>query len=75
MLKNPPANAGDIRDMSSTHQEDSVEEGMATPQVFLSGESKDIGAWQAIAHRVTKSQTLKQLSVHAHTLWSAERRI
>ena len=28
----------------------------------------DRGAWQAMVHRVTKSQTqLRQLSVHAHT--------
>ena len=30
---------------------------------------KDIGAWQATVHKATKSQTLKLLSTHAHTLW------
>ena len=45
----------------------------------------DRGAWQAMVHRVAKSQTqLKQLSVHTHThthtvggclLWNASRLI
>ena len=46
-------------------QEDPLEEGMATTQVFLPGKSHEWGAWQATAHRVQKSQThLKRLSTH-----------
>ena len=40
MVKSPPANAGDIRDVCrSLGQEDPLEEGMATRPVFLPGES------------------------------------
>ena len=36
--------------------------------VFLPGKSQDRGAWQAIVHRVEKSQIrLRQLSTQAHT--------
>ena len=38
-------------------QEDPLKEGMTTTLVFLPGESKDTGAWQAIVHGVTKSWT------------------
>ena len=59
MEKNPPANAGDIRDMGSIpDQEDPLEEGMATHSSVL--------AWRitwtekpsgTTVHGVTKSQT------------------
>ena len=40
MVKNPPANTGDIRDVHrSLGREDPLEEGMATTPVFLPGES------------------------------------
>ena len=40
MVKNPPANAGDLRDAGSIPGSGrSLEKGMATPLVFLSGES------------------------------------
>ena len=44
-----------------------LEEGTATTPVFLPGESPmDRGAWQAMVHAVTKSQTwLEQLIMHA----------
>ena len=36
MVKNPPANAGDIKDLGSTmDQEDPLEEGMATHSSIL----------------------------------------
>ena len=39
-VKNPPANAGDVRDTGSIlGQEDPLEEGMATHSIFLPGES------------------------------------
>ena len=40
---------------------------MATTPIFLPEESMDRGAWPATVHRVTESQTLKQLSAHIHT--------
>ena len=40
MVKNPPANEGDIREgIPSLGQEDPLEEGMATHPVLLPGES------------------------------------
>ena len=35
VLKNPPANAGDVRDVGSMGQEDPLEEGMATYSSIL----------------------------------------
>ena len=66
MVKNPPASAGDIRDVGSIPgQEDPLEEGTATHSSILDRESMDRGAWWSTIHRVTKSRTLlKQLSMH-----------
>ena len=66
MVKNSPANAGDIRD------EDSIPglgrspgEGNGNPLQYSCLENiMDRGAWQATVHRVVKNQTrLKRLSV------------
>ena len=56
MVKNLPANEGDIRDMGSIllAWEDSQEEEMATHSSIL---AMDRGAWQATVHGVTKSRT------------------
>ena len=55
MVKNPPANAGDLG--SSLGQEDPLEEGMATPlQYSCLQNSMDRGAWWATVHGVTQSQ-------------------
>ena len=56
MVKNLPANAGDVRDAGSIQgQEDPLEEGMAKFQYFCLENPIDRGAWQATVHRVTKS--------------------
>ena len=48
-------------------QEDPLEEGMTTHPSILEN-SKDRGAWKAMVHGVTKSQTrLKRLSKHICT--------
>ena len=62
MAKNPPADAGYIRDTSSIPgPRRSLEEGMATHSSILPMDRK---AWPATAHRVAKSQTLpKELSI------------
>ena len=68
VVKNPSANAGDIRDASSVPGlEDALEEGMAIHSSILVWRiHMDRGAWRAIVHGVTKSQTqLKWLSRHA----------
>ena len=45
MVKNLPANAGDVRDSGSIPgREDPLEEGMSTTLVFLSGESHGQGS-------------------------------
>ena len=69
-VKNPPANAGDIRDMGSIPGlERSPEGGQSNPlQCSCLENPMDRGAWQAAVHRVAKSQTLlKQLSTYTRT--------
>ena len=64
--KNPPANAGDVRDTGlipgSGRSPEAVHDNPL--QYFCPENLLHKGAWQAIVHRVTKSQTLlKQLSM------------
>ena len=68
VVKNPPANAGDIRDAGSIPGSGkSRGEGNGNPlQYSYLKNLVDRGAWQAALHRFTKSQTgLKWLSMHA----------
>ena len=65
VVKNPPANAGDIRDLSSSPESGrSPTGGNGNPLQFSCLEKPmDRGAWQATVHRVAKSQMrLKQFS-------------
>ena len=67
MVKNLPANAGDIRDSGSIPGSGrSSGEGNGNPLQYSCLENPmDRRAWWAIVHRVTKSRTrLKPLSVH-----------
>ena len=59
MLKNPPANTGDVRDAGSIPGLGrSPGEGNGSPlQNSCLENPMDRGAWWAIAHGVTKSQT------------------
>ena len=64
VVKNPPANAGDIRDMGSIPGlERFLEEGNGNPLQYSCLENPmDGGAWKAAVHEVAKSQTrLKRL--------------
>ena len=66
-VKNSPVNAGDVRDMGSIPGlERSPGGGHSNPfQYSCLENSMDRGAWQAMVHRVAKSQTqLKWLSMH-----------
>ena len=55
MVKNPLANAGDIRDMGSIlGQEDPLEESMATHSSILAWRIPWTGPWQVTIHRVAK---------------------
>ena len=67
--KNPPANAGDIRDTCLIPGlVRSLGEGHGNPLQYSCLETKDRGAWQATVCGVTKGQTwLKQLSTLACT--------
>ena len=59
MVKNPPANAGDVIDMGSIPETGrSPGGGHGNPfQYFCLEDPKKRGAWPATVHRVTKSQT------------------
>ena len=59
MVKNPPANTGDIRDADSIPgSEDPLEKEMVTHSMYSCLESPmDRRAWQATVHMITKNQT------------------
>ena len=70
MVKNPPANAGDIRDTGLNPGYGRFPGGgHGNPLQFSCLENPmDGGAWWATVHGVTKSQTrLKRLYTHTHT--------
>ena len=70
VVKNPPVNAGDARDMDSIPGSGrSPGEGNRNPLQYSCLENPmDRGAWWATVHGVTKGQTgLKQISRHACT--------
>ena len=72
VIKNPPANARDIRDSGSIPGlRRSPGGGNSDPLQYSCLENPmDRGAWRATDHGVTKSQTrLKQLSMHAQDLF------
>ena len=72
VLKNPPANAGDLRDLGLIPGSGRTSgEGHGNLLQYSCLENPmDRGAWWAIDHSVTKSWTLqKWLSMHAHTHW------
>ena len=67
VVKNPPANAVDIRDMGLIHASGrSPGQGHGhPPQYSFLENSMDRGAWGATVHRVAKSRPkLKRLSIH-----------
>ena len=71
VVKNPPANAGDVRDAGSILGKGRYTGGgHGNPrQYFCLGNLMDRGAWWATVPRVTKSWTLlKQLNKHKRTL-------
>ena len=59
MVKNPPANAGDARDVGSILESGrSLRVGNGNPlQYYCLENPMDGGAWQATVHGVVKSQT------------------
>ena len=59
VVKHPPANAGDIRDMGSIPGSGKTPGGgHGNPLQYSCLENPmDRGTWQAVVHRITKSQT------------------
>ena len=69
MVKNPPANAGDVRDTGSIPGSGRFPGGGHDNPLQYSclENSTDRGAWQATVHGVAKSRTrLKRFSMHTH---------
>ena len=59
VVKNPPANAGELRDRVSIPESGRSPEGNGSPLQYSHLENPmDGGAWQATVHGITKSQTL-----------------
>ena len=76
VVKNPPAKAGDARDMGLIPGwENLLEKAMATHSSILARRiPMDRGAWRVTVHGVAKSQTrLTQLSMRASTHDKVER--
>ena len=70
MVKNPPANIGDTKDMGSIPQSGrspGVENGNLLQYSYLEN-SMDRGAWWATVHEVAKSQTRLHNQAHTHML-------
>ena len=70
VVKNPPANAGDLRDTGSIPRSGgSPGGGHGDPLEYSCLENPmDKGAWGTIVHRVAQSHTwVKRLSTHTHT--------
>ena len=62
VVKNPPANAGNIRDTGSiAESEDPLEEGMEIHSSILALENSMVRVvWWATVHRITKSWTCQK---------------
>ena len=59
MVKKPPVNAGDIRDVGSLDQENPLGKGMTTHSSILACRIPCGGASGATVHRVTESDTIE----------------
>ena len=73
MVKNLPANAGDLRDTGLIPGSGrSPGGGHGNPLQYSCLENPmDRGAWQATVHRVAQSQTLLQPHTHARTSYTS----
>ena len=72
VIKNPPTNAGDVRDAGSMPGSGrSPGEGNGNPpQYSCLGTSMERGAWRAIVHALKESDMTEQLSTHTEKLTS-----
>ena len=72
VVKNPPDNAGDIREMGSILGSERTPGGRDWHpfQYSCLKNHMDRGVWLAMVHGVAKSWTwMKQFSMHSHILW------
>ena len=69
MVKNPPANAGDVRDLGSMPGLGSFpgEGNGSLLQYSCLGNLTTRGAWQTTVHGITESDTTEHTCTHAHT--------
>ena len=69
VVKNPPADAGVVRDVGSIHDSGRFPEGgHGNPLMYSCLENlMDRGAWRATDHRITKSDMTERLSTDTHT--------
>ena len=66
MVKNPPANAGDMGSIPGSGR--SLGEGNGNPLYYSCLEnSMDRGAWRATVHRVAKESDMTEPHTHTHT--------
>ena len=76
VVKNPPANSGDARDLGSIPGSGRFPgEGNGNPlQYCCLGNPMDRGAWQATVHGVAKSDMTEHTCVctHTHTCWTSQ---
>ena len=74
VVKNLPANAGDLRDVGLIPGSGRCPGGNGNPLQYSCLENPmDRGAWQATVHRAAKSQTwLKRFSTSSSVLWTHE---
>ena len=72
LVKNPPANAGDARDVGSIPGlEEVLGEGNGNPlQYSCLDNSMDRGAWQATVHGIIESDMTKPLTLSFFMLFS-----
>ena len=67
MVKNPPANAGDLGSISGLRRSPGEENGNPLHYSCLENPIER-GAWQAVIHEVTKEQDTTE-KLHIHTLY------
>ena len=70
LVKNPPANEGNTRDLSwPPDQEDPLEKKNGNPlQYFCQENPMDRKAWWATVHGIAKSDMSEHVCMHAHNL-------
>ena len=69
MVKNPPANAGDVGSVPGLERSPGVGNGNPLQYSYLESSMYRGGAWWATAHGVSRSRTQLSNGSHTHTQW------